>query len=108
MLREVPVRSLAHITGGGFHENIPRSLPDGLTARIDRKALRVPPIFSLLQREGGLDDDAKVRICNLGVGMPAVVGPVDADAAVRVLRENGVEAYPIGTVVPGTEGVVLC
>ena len=108
LLREVPVRSLAHITGGGFHENIPRSLPDGLTARIDRKALRVPPIFSLLQREGGLDEDAMFRIFNMGVGMTAVVGPEDADAAVRVLRENGVEAYPIGTVVPGTEGVVLC
>ena len=108
LLREVPVRSLAHITGGGFHENIPRSLPDGLTARIDRKALRVPPIFDLLQCEGGLDEDAMFRIFNMGVGMTAVVGPEDADAAVRVLRENGVEAYPIGTVVSGTEGVVLC
>ena len=108
LLREVPVRSLAHITGGGFHENIPRSLPDGLTARIDRKALRVPPIFSLLQREGGLDEGSMFRIFNMGVGMTAAVAPEDAAAAVRVLCENGVEAYPIGTVVPGTEGVVLC
>ena len=83
-------------------------MPDGLTARIDRKALRVPPIFDLLQCEGGLDEDAMFRIFNMGVGMTAVVGPEDADAAVRVLRENGVEAYPIGTVVPSTEGVVLC
>ena len=85
----MPVRSLAHITGGGFHENIPRSLPDGLTARIDRKALRVPPIFRLLQCEGGLDEGAMFRIFNMGVGMTAVVGPEDTDAAVRVLRENG-------------------
>ena len=108
LLQEVPVRSLAHITGGGFHENIPRSLPDGLSARIDRKALRVPPIFGLLQREGRLDEDAMFRIFNMGVGMTAAVAPEDADAAVRVLHRNGVEAYPIGTVVPGTEGVVLC
>ncbi len=108
LLRAVPVRSLAHITGGGFHENIPRSLPEGLTARIGRSALRVPPIFELLKREGGLDEDAMFRIFNMGVGMTAAVAPEDADAAVRALREAGTEAYPIGTVVPGTEGVVLC
>lgn len=108
LLEAVPVRSLAHITGGGFHENIPRSLPVGLSARIERAALRVPPIFDLLRREGDLDEDSMFRVFNMGVGMTAAVAPDDVDAALRVLRENGAEAYPIGAAVPGTEGVLLC
>lgn len=108
LLEAVPVHSLAHITGGGFHENIPRSLPLELSARIERSALRVPPIFDLLRREGDLDEDSMFRVFNMGVGMTAAVAPDDVGAALRALRENGVEAYPIGAAVPGTEGVVLC
>ena len=107
LLRAVSVHSLAHITGGGFHENIPRSLPDGLGARIRRDALRIPPIFGLLMREGKIGEDQMFHIFNMGVGMTATAAPEDADGAVRLLQANGVDAYVMGTVVEG-EGVVLC
>ena len=107
LLEAVDVHSLAHITGGGFHENIPRSVPEGMGVRIRRAALWVPPIFGFLMREGGIDEEQMFHVFNLGVGMTATVAEDDAEAALRVLRENGVEARPIGSVVD-EEGVVLC
>lgn len=107
LLEAVDVHSLAHITGGGFHENIPRSVPEGMGVRIRRAELRVPPIFGFLMREGGIDEEQMFHVFNMGVGMTATVAEGDAEAALRVLRENGVEAQPIGSVVD-EEGVVLC
>ena len=107
LLEAVDVHSLAHITGGGFHENIPRSVPEGMGVRIRRAELRVPPIFEFLMREGGIDEEQMFHVFNMGVGMTATVAEGDAEAALRVLRENGVEARPIGSVVD-EEGVVLC
>ena len=107
LLEAVDVHSLAHITGGGFHENIPRSVPEGMGVRIRRAELRIPPIFGFLMREGGIDEEQMFHVFNMGVGMTATVAEDDAEAALRVLRENGVEARPIGSVVD-EEGVVLC
>ena len=107
LLEAVDVHSLAHITGGGFHENIPRSVPEGMGVRIRRAELWVPPIFGFLMREGGIDEEQMFHVFNMGVGMTATVAEDDAEAALRVLRENGVEARPIGSVVD-EEGVVLC
>ncbi|MBQ9566141.1 MAG: phosphoribosylformylglycinamidine cyclo-ligase [Synergistaceae bacterium] len=114
LMERIKVHSLAHITGGGFHENIPRSVPSGLGVKIRRSALRVPPIFDLLMREGGIDEPQMFHIFNMGVGMTATVAPEDADEAVRVLKAGGVEAYVMGEVVDGRnvpgggEGVTLC
>ena len=107
LLEAVDVHSLAHITGGGFHENIPRSVPEGMGVRIRRAELRIPPIFGFLMREGGIDEEQMFHVFNMGVGMTATVAEDDVEAALRVLRENGVEAQPIGSVVD-EEGVVLC
>ena len=107
LLEAVDVHSLAHITGGGFHENIPRSVPEGMGVRIRRAELRVPPIFEFLMREGGIDEEQMFHVFNMGVGMTATVAEDDAEVALRVLRENGVEARPSGSVVD-EEGVVLC
>ncbi|CAM1378154.1 Phosphoribosylformylglycinamidine cyclo-ligase [Fretibacterium fastidiosum] len=107
LLEAVDVHSLAHITGGGFHENIPRSVPEGMGVRIRRAELWVPPIFGFLMREGGIDEEQMFHVFNMGVGMTATVAEDDAEVALRVLRENGVEARPIGSVVD-EEGVVLC
>ena len=108
LLEQGIVHSLAHITGGGFHENIPRSIPAGLGVRIERASLRVPPVFDLLMREGGIDEEQMFHVFNMGVGMTATVAEGDADLALRVLRENGVEAWPMGVVVKEEGGVVLC
>ena len=107
LLEAVDVHSLAHITGGGFHENIPRSVPEGMGVRIRRAELWVPPIFGFLMREGGIDEEQMFHVFNMGVGMTTTVAEDDAEVALRVLRENGVEARPIGSVVD-EEGVVLC
>ena len=112
LMEALPIRSLAHITGGGFHENIPRCLPDGLGVRVERTALRVPPVFDLIAREGKIDEAQMFHIFNMGVGMTAIVSPTDADGALRALRAEGVDAYVMGTVVEtgaGPEGsVIIC
>ena len=107
LLREVPVSGLAHITGGGFFENIPRCLRPGLAARIEKSAVRVPPIFRLIQNEGGIPERDMFNTFNMGVGMVAVVPQAFADAALRLLKASGEEAYVLGDVVEG-EGVQLC
>ncbi|MBR3391547.1 MAG: phosphoribosylformylglycinamidine cyclo-ligase [Firmicutes bacterium] len=107
LLKEVPVRGLAHITGGGFFENIPRCLRPGLAARIEKSAVAVPPIFRLIQQEGGIPERDMFNTFNMGVGMVAVVPETQADAALRLLKAAGEEAYALGDVVEG-EGVQLC
>ena len=107
LIEKVNVHSLAHITGGGFHENIPRSVPKGLGVKIERASLRIPPIFDILMREGNIDEAQMFHIFNMGVGMTAITAPDDADAAVGILKENGVDAYIMGKAVNG-EGVLIC
>jgi len=107
LLEQVPVKGIAHITGGGFYENIPRSLPRGLSAKIAEASLHVPPIFSVLMKTGGIDKRDMYNTFNMGVGMSLVVAPQDAGKAVEILRTNGEQAYIMGEVVKGDDGVIL-
>ena len=107
-MEAVTVKGVSHITGGGFFENIPRCLPDGLTARIDKAAIQTPPIFRMLQRQGNIPEHDMFNTYNMGVGMTLVVAKEDADKALSVLRDSGCGAYPIGEIVVGDERVVLC
>ena len=101
------VRGVSHITGGGFYENIPRAVPDGLCARIDRAAVRTPAIFSLLQRTGDIPERDMFNTYNMGVGMSLVVSEDTADAALAALKAAGEDAYYIGRITRGEEKVVL-
>ena len=102
------VHGVSHITGGGFYENIPRCIPDGLCAKIDKSSLRTPPIFSMLQRMGSIPEHDMFNTYNMGVGMTMIVAKDDADKALAALKENGQDAYVIGEVVSGEEKVALC
>jgi len=107
LMKRVRVRAMAHITGGGFLENIPRVLPDGLEARIEYGTWPVPPIFELLAREGGLSGRDLFSTFNMGVGMVVVVREEDADAAAACLAENGERVFRIGRVVEGTRRTTI-
>ena len=104
----VRVKGVSHITGGGFYENIPRCIPDGLCAKIDKSSLRTPPIFGMLQRMGSIPEHDMFNTYNMGVGMTMIVAKDDADKALAALKENGQDAYVIGEVVSGEEKVALC
>lgn len=104
----VRIRAISHITGGGFYENIPRCIPDGLCAKIDKSSLRTPPIFGMLQRMGSIPEHDMFNTYNMGVGMTMIVAKDDADKALAALKENGQDAYVIGEVVSGEEKVALC
>lgn len=108
LMESVEVRGVSHITGGGFYENIPRCLPDGLRARIDRSAVRVPPLFDLIAREGDIPERDMFNTFNMGAGMALVVPAADADRALALLRAEGEDAYPMGEIVAGEKGVELC
>ncbi len=108
LLRRVNVRGISHITGGGFYENIPRAVPEGLTAVIDKSAVRVLPVFELIRQVGGVSERDMFNTFNMGVGMSVVVPAAEADEALRVLRENGEDAYVIGTIEKGEEKIRLC
>ena len=108
LIDAVEVHSIAHITGGGFIENIPRSIPKGLTAKIEKSAVRVPPVFRLLQRLGELDEAHMFNTFNMGVGMTVTLPQAQAEKAIAHLGVTGVEAYVIGEVVSGDEGIILC
>lgn len=107
LLRSARVSAISHITGGGFYENVPRALAPGFTARIEKAKLKTPPLFSLIARAGEIPERDMYNTFNMGVGMLAAVAAEDADAAVRCLRENGVEAYVCGKVARGEGGVEL-
>ena len=96
------VRALAHITGGGLPENLPRVLPDALSARIDRGSWTVPPVFGWLAKQGGIDDAEMLRTFNCGIGMALVVAPARAEAVAKALANGGEIVYRIGTVEPRT------
>ena len=107
LLEKVGVKAISHITGGGFYENIPRSIPDGFGARISRRDVRVLPIFDLLAKEGGIDERDMFNTFNMGVGMSIVVPEAEADEAISILRQNGEDAYAIGTIVKSDVKVIL-
>ncbi len=108
LIDKVKVKGISHITGGGFYENIPRSLPEGLMAVIDRSALTIPPIFNMIQRLGGISERDMFNTFNMGTGMSVIVNKNDADKALEILRENGQTANIIGQVQKGDLGVKIC
>ncbi|MBF1175328.1 MAG: phosphoribosylformylglycinamidine cyclo-ligase [[Eubacterium] sulci] len=108
LLKEVKVKSIAHITGGGFYENIPRSLPEGLGAVIKREDIKVLPIFDLIAKEGNIPERDMFNTFNMGVGMTIIVSKEDADKAIETLKENGEDAYVLGTTSKSDEGVEIC
>ncbi|MCH5298205.1 MAG: phosphoribosylformylglycinamidine cyclo-ligase [Ruminococcus sp.] len=107
LMKEVEVKAVSHITGGGFYENIPRMMKDGLTAKIDKSAVPVLPIFKVLQRVGEISEHDMFNTFNMGVGMIAAVNKNDVDKALEVLKANGEDAVVIGEVVKGDEGVII-
>ena len=105
----VRIRSISHITGGGFYENIPRSLAEGMTARIERSAVRVLPIFEIIAREGGIPERDMFNTFNMGVGMCLTVAAEDVDLALDSLADAGENgAYALGEIVRGEGGIELC
>ncbi|MBQ8920956.1 MAG: phosphoribosylformylglycinamidine cyclo-ligase [Oscillospiraceae bacterium] len=107
LIEQVPVKAISHITGGGFYENIPRSLPEGLTARIPRSNVQVLPVFDLIARTGNIPERDMFNTFNMGVGMIVSVAAEDADRAVAVLNAAGEHAYVLGELVAGDEGVII-
>jgi len=107
LLDRFPIYGMAHITGGGFFENIPRILPPGCGVRINRESWEVPPIFKLLQEEGRVNTMEMYRTFNMGIGMVLVVPPQVAEPLVKILRRKGEKAYIIGEVVRGRREVDL-
>ncbi len=107
LLEQVDVKGISHITGGGFYENIPRSIPAGLQAEIDRSAVRVLPIFDMIASWGNIPERDMFNTYNMGVGMSVVVPADQVDKALACLQENGIDAYVIGKITEGDEGVVL-
>lgn len=107
LLDAVKVKSISHITGGGFYENIPRSLPDGLSAKIARSDVQVMPIFDLIAKTGKIPERDMFNTFNMGVGMCVVVDKNDADKAVAAIKAAGEEAYVLGELVESDEGVII-
>ncbi len=108
LIEKVDVKAVSHITGGGFYENIPRSIPEGYTAKIQKSAVKVLPIFDLIAKTGDIPERDMFNTYNMGVGMSVVVSKEDADKALKILRANGDDAYIIGEIVKGDEGIVIC
>ena len=108
LFEEVKVKSVSHITGGGFYENIPRSLPKGYTARIDRSALRIPLVFNYLANTGNIPVRDMFNTYNMGVGMSVIVSKQDEEKALETLWANGENAYVMGEVIKSDEGVIIC
>lgn len=107
LLQKVQVKGISHITGGGFYENIPRSIPDGLGAVIERKAIRILPIFDLIAKTGNIPERDMFNTFNMGVGMSVTVAPQDLDLSLQILQENGIDAYVIGKIVTSDEKIVI-
>lgn len=108
LLEQVKVKGISHITGGGFYENIPRSIPDGLGAVIDRKNVKVLPIFDLIAKEGGISERDMFNTFNMGVGMSIVVAREDAEKAIEILKANGEDAYIIGKIENSEDKITIC
>ena len=108
LLEKVNVKGISHITGGGFYENIPRALPKGYTAKINRSAVKVLPIFELIAKTGNIPERDMFNTYNMGVGMSITVPASEVDTALDILRACGEDAYVIGEIVKGDEGVIIC
>ena len=106
-MKEVKVKAVSHITGGGFYENIPRSLPEGYSAKIKKADVKVLPIFKLIIETGNIPERDMFNTFNMGVGMSVVVSKEDAEKAVEILKANGEDAYILGSIVKSDEGVIL-
>lgn len=107
LIKQVKVNAISHITGGGFYENIPRSLPEGISAKIERNAVQVLPIFDLIARTGHIPERDMFNTFNMGVGMTVSVDKNNADKALELLNGSDVEAYILGELVNGSEGVII-
>ena len=107
LLEKVDVKGISHITGGGFYENIPRSIPDGLCAKIDKSSLKIPPIFGLIQKAGNIPERDMFNTYNMGVGMSVVVSESEAEKSLEILKENGEEAYIIGKIIKSEDKIVI-
>ena len=107
LFEAVKVKGVSHITGGGFYENIPRSIPDGLGAEIKKADVRTLPIFDLIAKAGDIPERDMYNTFNMGVGMSAVVAAEDAEKAVETLKANGVDAYILGKIIKSADKVVL-
>ena len=108
LIKKVKVKGISHITGGGFYENIPRSIPDGLGAKIDKSAVQILPIFNLIAKTGNISERDMFNTFNMGVGMCVIVDKKDADKAVSILRENGESAYVMGEIVKSDIKIEIC
>ncbi len=108
LLQQVNVKGISHITGGGFYENIPRSIPKGLSARVDKASVKVLPIFDLIQKTGNIPERDMYNTYNMGVGMSIVVAKEEVEKSLEILKANGEDAYVIGEIVKSDEGVILC
>lgn len=108
LLEKVKVKGISHITGGGFYENIPRSIPDGLGAKIDRSSIRVLPIFDLIAKTGNISEHDMFNTFNMGVGMSITVSAEDAETALEILRDSGEDAYVIGEIISSDEKITIC
>jgi len=107
LLEQVDVKGISHITGGGFYENIPRSIPDGLGAKIDKAAVKVLPIFDVIAKEGNIPERDMFNTYNMGVGMSIVVPAAEVEKSLEILRSNGENAYVIGEIIESDEKVIL-
>ena len=107
LLEKVDVKGISHITGGGFYENIPRSIPDGLCARIDKSAIRVLPIFDLIAQTGNIPERDMFNTYNMGVGMSIVVPAAEVETTLEILTAHGETSYVIGEIVENEEKVIL-
>jgi len=107
LMEEVTVKGISHITGGGFYENIPRSIPDGLGAKIDKSSVRVLPIFKLLAKTGNISERDMFNTFNMGVGMSVVVPAEQVDKAIEILKSCGEDAYIIGKIVKSDEKIIM-
>ena len=107
LLEQVDVKGISHITGGGFYENIPRSIPDGLCAKIDKSAIKILPIFRLIAETGSIPERDMFNTFNMGVGMSVIVPADQADKALEILTAKGEDAYVIGSIVKNKEKVIL-
>ena len=107
LLEKVNVKGISHITGGGFYENIPRSIPDGLGAKIDKSAVKVLPIFDVIAKEGNIPERDMFNTYNMGVGMSIVVPAEEVETSLSILKDNGIDAYVIGEIIANAEEKVI-
>ena len=108
LLDKVDIKGISHITGGGFYENIPRSIPDGLGAKISKDSVKILPIFKLIAEKGDISERDMFNTFNMGVGMSIVVSSQDAEHALEILRANGEDAYIIGDIIESEEKIIIC